>query len=412
MLALAAPAAAQNTTRPLSVTLDCRPCVTANLQKAIPFVSFVTPPTEADVTVSASDAAANDNEDSDADRVWTLTATGRAQFAGRDRTLTFVVADDVTAAQLEADLTKFLKLLLVEYAADTHLGPRLDVTFRPPPANTTGATPAAAERDPWNYWVFRAGASLYASGEEAATDSYTGLNFSANRTTEHWKLRFSAGRNVSKSSFDIDSSTTIRSRLSDWNINVLSVKSLGRHWSAALISSMVGSTYSNSKRVMRIEPGIEFDVFPYSESSKRSLTLTYTVGPSRYDYEQETIFGKMHETVMQHTVRGSLGLRQPWGQAGSTVTFVQQLNALERTRLTFNGNLNFRVLKSLNISPSGSYSRIRDQFTLAKGSASDEEVLLRQRQLATGYRYSFSIGFTYSFGALSNATVNPRFGGN
>ena len=43
--------------------------------------------------------------------------------------------------------------------------------------------------------------------------------------------------------------------------------------------------------------------------------------------------------------------------------------------------------------------------------ATDEEVFLRQRQLATGFRYSFSVGLGYSFGALSNATVNPRFGG-
>ena len=61
------------------------------------------------------------------------------------------------------------------------------------------------------------------------------------------------------------------------------------------------------------------------------------------------------------------------------------------------------------VNGSGSYDRIRDQFTLEKGVASEEEVLLRQRQLATGHRYRFSIGFAFSFGALSNAIVNPRF---
>ena len=48
-------------------------------------------------------------------------------------------------------------------------------------------------------------------------------------------------------------------------------------------------------------------------------------------------------------------------------------------------------------------------FTLEKGEATEEEVLLRQRQLATGHRYSVSVGFSFSFGSLSNATVNPRF---
>ena len=60
---------------------------------------------------------------------------------------------------------------------------------------------------------------------------------------------------------------------------------------------------------------------------------------------------------------------------------------------------------------SGSFARIRDQFYLEQSDATEEEILLRLRQLATGHRYSINFGVTYSFGSLSNATVNPRFGG-
>jgi hypothetical protein len=40
-----------------------------------------------------------------------------------------------------------------------------------------------------------------------------------------------------------------------------------------------------------------------------------------------------------------------------------------------------------------------------------EVILLRQRQLLTGYQYYFNFGISYSFGSLFNNIVNPRFGG-
>jgi hypothetical protein len=89
--------------------------------------------------------------------------------------------------------------------------------------------------------------------------------------------------------------------------------------------------------------------------------------------------------------------------------FTQQIAEPDRTRTTLLANLSVRLTRHLSVNGSGSYSRIRDQFTLEKGEATEEEVLLRQRQLATGHRYSVGVGFAFSFGALSNATVNPRF---
>jgi hypothetical protein len=57
----------------------------------------------------------------------------------------------------------------------------------------------------------------------------------------------------------------------------------------------------------------------------------------------------------------------------------------------------------------GGWSRIRDQIYLRAGEATDEEILLRRRQLATGYRYRFSAGLSYTFGSIFNNVVNTRF---
>jgi hypothetical protein len=37
-------------------------------------------------------------------------------------------------------------------------------------------------------------------------------------------------------------------------------------------------------------------------------------------------------------------------------------------------------------------------------------VLLRLRELQSGFEVSFSVGLSYSFGSLFNNVVNPRFG--
>ena len=400
LLGNASKAWAQQPDTPLVVAVTCD-CDRAALQKAVSFVTIVADDPKADVLIVVSKQAEQSS----------IAARGAGRFAGLERTITFETTATATPETVAADLGRFLKLVLAEYAADSSVGSQLDVVFKRPAAASQTQPLQQDQKDPWNYWIFRLNANTNMNGEASSTDRNYNLSASANRTTEKWKLRFAAYRNLSTSSFDLDETTTIKSRYSDWSTDVLAVRSLGPRWSLGVTSSMVGSSFSNARRIVRIDPGLEFDWFPYSESSRRSLTFIYSVGPARYEYLRETIFSKFEETIWQHSLRSSLGIRQPWGSVGASAQFYQHLSSPDRTRLAFNGNISYRLLGSLTLSTSGSYTRIRDQFTLEKGEATDEEVLLRQRQLATGYRYSFSVGFSYAFGSLSNSAVNPRFGG-
>jgi hypothetical protein len=49
-------------------------------------------------------------------------------------------------------------------------------------------------------------------------------------------------------------------------------------------------------------------------------------------------------------------------------------------------------------------------LSLPKGEATFEEVLLRRKQIETGYNYFFSVGFSFTFGSIYTNVVNPRFG--
>jgi len=389
--------AAQSAAGRVAVHVTCPPCDATALPSALPFVDLLATAEAADVVVTIG------SRDVGATREWRVAFTGRGRFADRQRAILVPIAAEVPLADVRAQLVRTIKLGLVEYATEGSERSRIDVTYAKP------AGTAVPAHDPWNFWVFRLGAYTYGNGQESTFDGYYDVSASANRTTDMWKVRVSANRGLSRSSFKIDETETIKTRLGDWSTDLLLVRSLGARLSAGLGGSMNGSTFSNTRRVARVTPAIEFDFFPYSESSKRSLTLQYDVGVAHYDYAELTIFERLEETVAQHGVGASLGLDQPWGSVGGEFQFIQQLSSLDRTRASVSGNFSVRLLKSLSLNGSASYNRIRDQFTLVKGDASDDEVLLRQRQLETGYRYSMSFGISYSFGALSNATVNPRF---
>jgi hypothetical protein len=60
----------------------------------------------------------------------------------------------------------------------------------------------------------------------------------------------------------------------------------------------------------------------------------------------------------------------------------------------------------------GDYSLIRNQLALPRTELTPDEVLLRQREIATNYRYFVSMGISYRFGSIFNNVVNPRFGGS
>lgn len=83
----------------------------------------------------------------------------------------------------------------------------------------------------------------------------------------------------------------------------------------------------------------------------------------------------------------------------------------DRTNLNLFGSADVRLFKGFSFNVFGNYSRIRDQIGLKRGSASNEDVLLRLRQIESGYSYFVGFGVSYSFGSIFNSVVNPRYGG-
>lgn len=58
----------------------------------------------------------------------------------------------------------------------------------------------------------------------------------------------------------------------------------------------------------------------------------------------------------------------------------------------------------------GNYSITRNQINIAGGGVSQDQLLLAQKQVQSGYKFFTTIGFSYSYGSMFNTVVNPRFG--
>ena len=187
------------------------------------------------------------------------------------------------------------------------------------------------------------------------------------------------------------------------------VRSLSDHWAAAARARISSSTFVNQDRAVRVAGGIEHNVFPYSESSKRQLVNQLTVALTNFDYMETTVYGKDEETVGSAIFISAFNIRQPWGESGVGFETSVYFHDPKRHRLVVDGALDVRVFRGFSLNMEGSVSRVRDQLYLRAGDATDEEILLRRRQLATSYRYRFSVGITYTFGSIYNNVVNPRF---
>jgi hypothetical protein len=68
-----------------------------------------------------------------------------------------------------------------------------------------------------------------------------------------------------------------------------------------------------------------------------------------------------------------------------------------------------RVFRGFSLNADVTYARVRDQLSIPARGATEEEILLRRRQLQTSYEFNLEFGVTYRFGSIFNSVVNPRF---
>ena len=332
----------------------------------------------------------------------TIVFRGRGEFEKNDATLVCRAEPEEPAEAFRRKVAQTIKLGLLRYVSKTPAAGRVHVRL-------LDSVKPTAVIDPWNFWVFSAGVDAFLQGEQSYRSAMWMGNVSAGRVTPQWKMRFGLSGNYQVNAYSLED-FDYRSTSNGKSFNGLVVRSLGEHWSAGAQIQILASTFNNTRWSVMPRPAVEFDLFPYSESTKKQLRFLYSIGPTFIRYQEETIYDRIRETLLSESLAASLELKQPWGSISTSLLGSHYLGHADKYRVELDAGISVRLFEGLNFNIQGSGSRIHDQLALAKGGATYEEVVLQRKQLATSFQYFFSVGFSYSFGSIRSNVINPRFG--
>ncbi len=338
---------------------------------------------------------------------FTVTFLGQKRFAGRVDTLRHSSLPNDPDDRQRRDLVRTFALGLTPLAARTPVKPRLSVVFQAPRGQVQ-ASPTSV-RDPWNFWLFRTSVNGFVNGEQRQRFGNGFASVTANRITANTKITTGVSADINTQRFTLGDGSIFTNTLRGYGLNALATRGLGQHWSVG--AKVVGqySDFFNYDANLRAAPVVEYNIFPYAQATRRQLTVLYAPGVSRFDYQEVTILGRTVETRPDHLLIVAANARQPWGSVNVTATGTQFLDNPGQNNLQLRGQLDLRLGRGLSISVGGSASRVRDQIYLPGGGLTDDQILMRRRALATGYRYFANVGLSYTFGSIYNTVVNPRF---
>ena len=341
----------------LRIFLDCPACDFDYLRTEITYVNYVVDRGDAQVHVLVTTQLTGSGGTE-----FTLEFIGQRGLADIQQRLLYASSGTDTADEVRQSFAQTFQLGLMPFVAGTPLADHIDIVH-----DSHGRAPVAAQPadDPWRFWVFRTRVNARYSGEESRMSKGAFGSFSANRTTEQWKINIGLNGAYSDDEFDLGDST-FRNVTQNIDLSGLVVGSLGEHWAWAAGGSATSSTFVNQDLTIRLAPGIQYNIFPFAESTRRQLTFSYTVGANRFDYEEVTIFNQTIETLLDHTVTVALDLNQPWGQTSFALEAAQFLDDPSHHRVVFAGSIDFRVVRGLSLNLSGNVSRIRDQVSRAE----------------------------------------------
>ena len=393
----------------ISLFIDCRGtrCDMNYIRPEINLVDFILDSKAADVYVLITEQRSGGGGS-----LYQLMFFGQNQFKNHKDTVLYYTEANATEFERREELVRNLKLGLVPYILKTNSAKNLAINLKG--NDSTEVTNSTTDK--WNYWTFTVGANGSMNGEK----TYQGLrysgNFSARRITDLIKVTFAFNASKNKATYIIEDPTGLTPtekivyNNNDWSFFHQLVKSMNQHWSYGYSSSLNNSTYSNYQLQAVINPAIEYDIFPYSQSNTKWLTFRYGLDFRHHNYIDTTIYNKKQENLLGHGISASLSLAQKWGGSYIGLGYHQYFKDQGKYfSVGLNGNFNVRVTGGLSVNLNFYGGIVRDQINLSGKDVSQQDVLLRRRQLASNYSYSSSFGINYRFGSNLNNFVNPRF---
>jgi len=377
---------------------SCYYCDYSYIRKEINYVNYVRDPKESQVQVIIVETTTGSGGTE-----FNFVFIGKNEFLGMNDTIKQATSVNNTKDENRSEIVRVIKMGLMRYIMKTPSNKFIEIKSNLPVSGNENV------QDKWKSWVFNLNLSAYGSGEKAYTSLYLWSSASAGKVTPVWKIKFKANSSYHEAKYVLDDTTIIRTYRRSYYFSQNTIKSLSKHWSVGCFYDASNSTYDNMAFSNNFSSGIEYDIFPYDKSSSKLITFRYKIGTEINQYFDTTIYNKMNETLLTHSIGLGMNFITKWGSLSASLDYGNYLKDFSLNRFNLNNYLNVRIFKGLSLSGSVYLSIIHDQIALAKGGSTLQEVLLQQHQLATQYSYNFDIGITYTFGSIYNNVVNPRF---
>jgi len=394
--------AAQDETEPngrLNVFLDCNRCDQTFIRQEIDYINYVRDRQDADIHlfITTQNTGSGGTE-------YLLNFLAQGKYAETGTILTFSSSGTDTGDIRREGLKKTIEMGLIPALSQTPLWRSIRVNI-----DQERETAEAPVVDPWKSWVFRIGTDVEVDGESSQRSLELGGNFSATKTSENWKIRLSVDGEFEEQEFDIDDETqTFTSR--DGTISGLIARSLGDHWSVGAFGEANTSSFENTDLSIEFSPAVEYNLFPYSESSRREFRFTYKLNLRSFEYSDTTIFNLTNETRLHQSLGASYEIQQPWGSANFSITGSHYLHDTGKYRIDLFTRFEIQIVRGLSFDVWGRVSRRQDQLYISKEELDPGEILVGFTELATEWDYSMRVGISYRFGSIFNNVVNSRFG--
>lgn len=367
------------------------------IKSEIQFVNYVRDRKQAHVYVMMSRHQTGAGGDE-----YTIHLIGQENFASVHDTLKYVATQTATEDDIRRGIVRVLKIGLLQYVKKTPLSDYIQIDY-------LLDEETALVTDKWNFWVFNVDVDWDLEGEESRSEYRLDASFSIDRVTPASKFALSFSNDYREEHFEFEDKKLTSIRRSR-DMRGMYVKSLSEHWSAGGYVEFNSSSYRNIGMAESFGPAVEYNIFPYSEYTRREFRLLYRPQYRHVNYIEETIYGKTREHLVQQSLAATFELKEPWGSLSSTLEGSHYFHDFSKNQAELFCNLNLQLFEGFSLDIFGFVSMIRDQLSLPAEEATEEEILLRQKEIATDYEYFVSLGFRYTFGSIYSNVVNPRFG--
>ena len=152
------------------------------------------------------------------------------------------------------------------------------------------------------------------TGEESSRELNLEGDLGADRITDDWKITMGLEAEYQREDFDLDEDEPLRAIRNERDFDALVARSLTDHWSIGGRTSIDSSSFDNVALRMFVGPAVEYNLFPYSQYTRRQLRFGYAIGPYRARYTEETLFFKtVRHAWSQQQASITLDQREPWG---------------------------------------------------------------------------------------------------